>query len=61
MRQRAISRSKRPERDTAAAMGKKALAAGSLQGPFGDVAPEPVPPRDKDPALIGGRPGGILK
>lgn len=44
-RQRQIASSKRPERDTDAAMGKK--------GHRGDVTPNPD---RKDPALIGGRP-----
>ncbi len=47
-RQRALSRKKRPERDTAAAMGKKT----GLQKPFGDIAPNPT---EKNPADIGGR------
>lgn len=51
VRQRALSRSKRPQRDTAAALGKSALQAG-LTGPFGDVAPNPT---EKDPSRIGGR------
>ncbi len=50
-RQKALSRSKRPERDTAAAMGLDARGPG-LKGPFGDVAPAPDP-RKKDPADIG--------
>lgn len=50
-RQRALSRTRRPERDLAAAMGKKAQGPG-LQGPFGD----PMPPQTlRDPATIGGR------
>jgi cytochrome c peroxidase len=51
-RQRALSRSKRPQRDTAAATGKKAQAG--LTGPWGDVAPTPAA-GDKNPAQIGGR------
>lgn len=47
-RQRGLSRTKRPERDTPAAMGKKP----GLDGALGDVAPNPT---DKDPARIGGR------
>jgi cytochrome c peroxidase len=47
-RQRQLARTKRPERDTEAAMGRK--------GHFGDVTPNPDL---KDPALIGGRP--VLK
>ena len=49
-RQRALSRTKRPERDTAAALGRKAQAG--LTGPFGD----PVPAQTlRDPSTIGGR------
>src|SRR5262249_10884570 len=48
-RQRKLSRTKRPQRDTAAAMGKNAQGAG-LKGPFGDVAPNPT---EKDPSRIG--------
>jgi cytochrome c peroxidase len=44
-RQRQIAQTKRPERDTEAAMGR--------QGYRGDAAPSPG---DKNPALIGGRP-----
>jgi cytochrome c peroxidase len=51
-KQRALSRSKRPQRDAAAATGKKAQAG--LTGPWGDVAPNPGP-GDKNPAQIGGR------
>lgn len=47
-KQRAQSRTKRPERDTAQAMGKKP----GLVNPLGDVAPNPT---DKDPSRIGGR------
>lgn len=47
-RQRARSRTQRPERNTAAALGKQPGFAGVL----GDVAPNPT---DKDPARIGGR------
>ena len=50
-RQKAHSRTTRPQRDTAAAMGVTAKAPG-LKGPFGDVAPNPT---EEDPALIGGR------
>ncbi len=50
-RQKALSRTKRPSRDTAAATGKLAKGPGLL-GPFGDVAPNPTL---KDPARIGGR------
>jgi cytochrome c peroxidase len=49
-RQRALSRKKRPQRDEAAALGRKAQA--DLTGPFGD----PVPAQTlRDPATIGGR------
>jgi cytochrome c peroxidase len=50
-RQKALSRTTRPQRDTAAAMGINAQGPG-LQGPFGDVAPNPT---EEDPARIGGR------
>jgi cytochrome c peroxidase len=50
-RQKALSRTTRPQRDTAAAMGVTAKGPG-LKGPFGDVAPNPT---EEDPALIGGR------
>jgi cytochrome c peroxidase len=50
-RQRALSRTKRPQRDVAAAMGKTAQGPG-LTGPFGDVAPNPT---EKNPSQIGGR------
>jgi cytochrome c peroxidase len=50
-RQRALSRTRRPQRDTEAALGKKAQAG--LTGPWGDVAPAPEP-KGKDPAKIGG-------
>jgi cytochrome c peroxidase len=43
-RQRALSRSRRPQRDTAAAMGRN-------PGVLGDVAPDP---KAKDPAHLGG-------
>ena len=47
-RQRALSRTKRPERDTAAALGRKP----GLSGPLGD----PVPAQTlRDPSTIGGR------
>jgi cytochrome c peroxidase len=50
-RQHALSRTKRPERDVAAAMGKKAQGPG-LVPPFGD----PMPPQTlRNPATIGGR------
>jgi cytochrome c peroxidase len=47
-RQRALSRTTRPQRDTAAATAKTA----SLKPPFGDIAPNPTL---KDPSRIGGR------
>ncbi len=47
-KQRALSRTKRPERDTAQALGKKP----ALQNPLGDPQPEPD---QKNPAKIGGR------
>jgi cytochrome c peroxidase len=49
-RQRALSRTKRPQRDVAAALGKKAQTG--LVGPFGDPAPQQTL---RDPATIGGR------
>jgi cytochrome c peroxidase len=49
-RQRALSRTKRPERDTDAALGKKAQAG--LTGPWGDPQPKS---EKKDPADVGGR------
>ena len=50
-RQRALSRTKRPQRDVAAATGKKAQTGG-LVGPFGDPAPQQTL---RDPSTIGGR------
>jgi cytochrome c peroxidase len=50
-RQKALSRTTRPQRDTDAAMGINAKGPG-LKGPFGDVAPNPT---EEDPARIGGR------
>jgi cytochrome c peroxidase len=47
-KQKALSRKKRPERDTAQAMGKKP----KLENPLGDIAPNPDV---KNPAHIGGR------
>ncbi len=47
-RQRALSKTKRPQRDTNAALGK----APGLTGPLGDVAPNPT---EKNPSRIGGR------
>ncbi len=49
-RQRALSRTRRPQRDEAAALGRKAQTG--LGGPFGD----PTPPQTlRDPSTIGGR------
>ncbi len=53
-RQRALSRTKRPLRDTAVALGKNTEGPG-VKGPFGDLHPES---RAKDAAEIGGRMGG---
>ena len=50
-RQKALSRTTRPQRDTDAALGINAKGPG-LKGPFGDVAPNPT---EEDPARIGGR------
>ena len=50
-RQKALSRTTRPQRDTDAAMGINAKGPW-LKGPFGDVAPNPT---EEDPARIGGR------
>lgn len=50
LRQRGLSRTHRPDRDTAAAMGQG--RKGNLKGPFGDVAPNPIV-TVKDPARIG--------
>lgn len=50
VRQKALSRTKRPDRDNDAALGK----SPGLTGPHGDVAPNP-PTTAKDPARIGGR------
>lgn len=47
-RQRALSRTTRPQRDTAAATAKTAL----VKQPLGDIAPNPTL---KDPSRIGGR------
>ncbi|HEX8952630.1 MAG TPA: cytochrome c peroxidase [Polyangia bacterium] len=49
-RQRARSRTRRPERDEAAALGKKAQVG--LGGPFGDPTPQQTL---RDPSTIGGR------
>ena len=49
-RQRALARKKRPQRDTAAALGQKAQAG--LTGPFGDAVPKQTA---RDPSTIGGR------
>ncbi len=47
-----LSRTSRPQRDTAAAMGLKGRNGPGLQGPFGDIGPDQMP---EDPALLGGR------
>ena len=47
-RQRALSRTTRPQRDNAAARGQ----APALKGPFGDITPDAT---EKNPARIGGR------
>ena len=49
-RQRQLSRTRRPDRDNTAALGK----SPGLTGPLGDVAPNPTTIA-KDPARIGGR------
>ncbi len=51
-RQRALSRTRRPQRDVAAATGRKAQS--DLTGPFGDVMPT-LTAADKDPSRVGGR------
>lgn len=50
-RQLKLSRTTRPERDTAAAMGLKGLEGPGFAGPFGDVEPK----QNQNPALLGGR------
>ncbi|HEX6838184.1 MAG TPA: cytochrome c peroxidase [Polyangia bacterium] len=49
-RQRALSRTRRPQRDEAAALGKKAQVG--LTGPFGDPVPQQTL---RNPSTIGGR------
>ena len=46
------SRTNRPERDTAAAMGEKGRVGPGLAGPFGDIGPAQ---NEENPALLGGR------
>jgi cytochrome c peroxidase len=45
------SRSDRPQRDTAAAMGQSGRNGPGLEGPFGDIGPEQTL---ENPALLGG-------
>ena len=45
------SRTDRPQRDTAAAMGLKGRNGPGLGGPFGDIGPDQMP---ENPALLGG-------
>ena len=47
-----LSRTARPQRDTAAAMGLKGRTGPGFSGPFGDIGPEQ---RSENPALLGGR------
>jgi cytochrome c peroxidase len=47
-----LSRTSRPQRDTAAAMGLKGRNGPGLGGPFGDIGPDQMP---ENPALLGGR------
>jgi cytochrome c peroxidase len=46
------SRTDRPQRDVAAAMGQKGRTASNLGGPFGDIGPEQAL---ENPAQLGGR------
>lgn len=46
-----LSRTSRPQRDTAAAMGLKGHSGPGLKGPFGDIGPEQT---EENPALLGG-------
>jgi len=46
-----LSRTKRPQRDTAAAMGSKGQKGPGFSGPFGDIGPEQT---QENPALLGG-------
>jgi cytochrome c peroxidase len=50
-KQFALSRTTRPQRDTAAAMGLKGRNGPGLAGPFGDIGPNQMP---ENPALLGG-------
>ncbi|HEY2105279.1 MAG TPA: cytochrome c peroxidase [Candidatus Binataceae bacterium] len=47
-----LSRTSRPQRDTAAAMGLLGRNGPDLVGPFGDIGPDQMP---ENPALLGGR------
>jgi cytochrome c peroxidase len=47
-----LSRTSRPQRDTAAAMGLDGRNGPGLGGPFGDIGPSQMP---ENPALLGGR------
>jgi cytochrome c peroxidase len=47
-----LSRTSRPQRDTAAAMGLIGRNGPDLVGPFGDIGPDQMP---ENPALLGGR------
>ena len=51
-RQLRLSRTTRPQRDTAAAMGLKGRSETGFSGPFGDIGPEQL---SENPALLGGR------
>lgn len=51
-RQFTLSRTTRPQRDTAAAMGLKGRNGPGFAGPFGDIGPEQT---SENPALLGGR------
>ena len=46
-----LSRTKRPQRDTAAAMGLKGRNGPGFAGPLGDIGPEQTL---ENPALLGG-------
>ncbi len=46
-----LSRTTRPQRDAAAAMGLKGRNGPGLAGPFGDIGPDQMP---ENPALLGG-------
>ncbi len=47
-----LSRTTRPQRDTAAATGSKGRIGPGFSGPFGDIGPEQT---SENPALLGGR------